>query len=207
MTELMVKWETARAAPNCNLYFEMAAFQYPTEQQFGPPFVTSNPYQFTGAAVIPPTNPPAQHPNNSKAFTPGKKRKLPDNQHDGGIPNKQPAPQPAQQFFCEICNVQLNSLTQAAQHKQGKTHKLNAAKVDQLGSVRLRFYYNYELNMSYMSVNVCLESVISHCCYTLLKPLLLLDIKGFVRSNSWVSFFVDVQDFNFFESQHVSFFY
>ena len=30
----------------------------------------------------------------------------------------------AQQFFCDICKVQLNSLTQAEQHKRGKSHRL-----------------------------------------------------------------------------------
>ena len=50
------------------------------------------------------------------------------NQHyDEHMPNKQRAPleqQHAQQFFCDICKVQLNSLTQAEQHRRGKSHRL-----------------------------------------------------------------------------------
>ncbi|KAM7437137.1 hypothetical protein ABFA07_013206 [Porites harrisoni] len=42
------------------------------------------------------------------------------------MPNKQRAPQQqhGQQFFCDSCKVQLNFLTQAEQHKRGKSHRL-----------------------------------------------------------------------------------
>ena len=48
------------------------------------------------------------------------------NQHYEHMPNKQRAPQQqhGQQFFCDSCKVQLNSLTQAEQHKRGKSHRL-----------------------------------------------------------------------------------
>lgn len=114
----------------------MAAFQHSTQQQYISSFVNIDPSQIAGTAAIPPTNLPPQQPNNGNAFTAGRKRKVPSNQHQNSIPNKQPALQPAQQFFCEICNVQLNSPSQASQHKQGKTHKINATKADLLGAVR-----------------------------------------------------------------------
>ena len=46
--------------------------------------------------------------------------------YDEHMLNKQRAPQQqyAQQFFCDVCKVQLNSLTQAEQHKRGKSHRL-----------------------------------------------------------------------------------
>ena len=48
------------------------------------------------------------------------------NQHYEDMSNKQRAPQQqhGQQFFCDSCKVQLNSLTQAEQHKRGKSHRL-----------------------------------------------------------------------------------
>jgi len=60
------------------------------------------------------------------------------NQHYEHMPNKQRAPQQqhAQQFFCDICKVQLNSLTQAEQHKRGKSHRLKEQnKQSQPGAV------------------------------------------------------------------------
>lgn len=64
--------------------------------------------------------------SNTMVFNPGRKRKLSNQDYDEHIPNKQRAPQQqhAQQFFCDICKVQLNSLTQAEQHKRGKSHRL-----------------------------------------------------------------------------------
>lgn len=46
--------------------------------------------------------------------------------YDEHMPNKQRAPQQqhGQQFFCDSCKVQLNFLTQAEQHKRGKSHRL-----------------------------------------------------------------------------------
>ena len=51
---------------------------------------------------------------------------MPNQHYDEHMSNKQRAPQQqhAQQFFCDICKVQLNSLTQAEQHKRGKSHRL-----------------------------------------------------------------------------------
>lgn len=64
--------------------------------------------------------------SNTVVFNPGRKRKMLNQHHDEHMPNKQRAPQQlhAQQFFCDICKVQLNSLTQAEQHKRGKSHRL-----------------------------------------------------------------------------------
>lgn len=64
--------------------------------------------------------------SNAIVFNPGRKRKMPNQHYDEHMPNKQRAPQQqhAQQFFCDICKVQLNSLTQAEQHKRGKSHRL-----------------------------------------------------------------------------------
>ena len=63
--------------------------------------------------------------SNTVVFNPGRKRKMLNQHHDEHMPNKQRAPQQlhAQQFFCDICKVQLNSLTQAEQHKRGKSHR------------------------------------------------------------------------------------
>ena len=63
----------------------------------------------------------------------GRKRKALDDQQPNGVPFKQAA----QQFFCEICSVQLNSQSQASQRKEGKIHKVNATKRDLLNSVGL----------------------------------------------------------------------
>ena len=82
-------------------------------------FVNNNSYQATGTVNA------------------GRKRKfIPDFQQHNNIPNKQPARQTTQQFFCEICKVQLNSLSQATHHKGGKSHQLNAKKKEILCSVR-----------------------------------------------------------------------
>ena len=63
--------------------------------------------------------------SNTMVFNPGRKRKM-SNQHYEHMSNKQRAPQQqhGQQFFCDSCKVQLNSLTQAEQHKRGKSHRL-----------------------------------------------------------------------------------
>ena len=117
--------------------FKMAAFGHVTAQQqyvSSFQFASDNPHPVSFEGVIPPTNPAPQQSNNHKAFTTGQKRKAtPVNQQPNYIPYKQPA----QQFFCEICNVQLNSLSQASQHKQGKVHKLNTMMFDSLNSVSL----------------------------------------------------------------------
>lgn len=116
----------------------MAAFlpHLSAQQQYVSSFVNNNPYPVTEAAGIPPANlppPPATQSNNAEVFSVGRKRKASDDQQLNGVPFKHPA----QQFFCEICSVQLNSLSQASQHKEGKIHKLNATKRDLLNSVGL----------------------------------------------------------------------
>lgn len=111
----------------------MAAVGHLTAQEeYVSSFVNDNPYPVTGEDVLPPANSPPQQSSNHKALTGGRKRKVADNQQQNSIPYKQPA----QQFFCEICNVQLNSLSQASQHKLGKVHKFNAMKLDSFNSVK-----------------------------------------------------------------------
>ena len=120
-------------------FTKMAAFQHLTaQQQYVSSFVNNNAYPVTETAGIPPSNllfPPSTQPNNAEVFSVGRKRKTPDDQQLNGVPFM--IKQPAQQFFCEICNVQLNSLSQASQHREGKIHKLNATKRDLLNSVSL----------------------------------------------------------------------
>ena len=64
--------------------------------------------------------------SNTVVFNPGRKRKMSNQDYDEHMPNKQRAPQQqhGQQFFCDSCKVQLNFLTQAEQHKRGKSHRL-----------------------------------------------------------------------------------
>ncbi|XP_078383289.1 uncharacterized protein LOC144665880 [Oculina patagonica] len=111
----------------------MAAFQTQSEQQNSTSVVNTNPNQAFGPSAIPQPNVPSQQINCTNV---GMKRKSSDSeQHE--TPLKQPAWLPQQQpeqqrqdLFCEICIVQLNSVSQALQHRQGKIHLNKAKKVE-----------------------------------------------------------------------------
>lgn len=119
---------------------EMAAFQTQSEQQNSTSVVNTNPNQAFGPSAIPQPNVPSQQINCTNV---GMKRKSSDSeQHE--TPLKQPAWLPQQQpeqqrqdLFCEICIVQLNSVSQALQHRQGKIHLNKAKKVEKFRTVRL----------------------------------------------------------------------
>ncbi|XP_068736418.1 zinc finger matrin-type protein 4-like isoform X1 [Montipora capricornis] len=93
----------------------------------------NNPFSVTDAEVMQPNSHSMQATNNTRPLSTGSKRKISENQQQNDSCCA-PFKQSAQQLFCEICNVLLNSLSQAAQHKRGKSHQINAMKGDMLNS-------------------------------------------------------------------------
>lgn len=118
---------------------EMAAFQTQAKQQNSNSVVNTNPHQTFGPSAILQPNFPSEQINSTNV---GMKRKASDSEQHG-TPHKQPAwllQQPEQQrqdLFCAICIVQLNSVSQALQHRQGKVHLNKAKKVEKFRTVRL----------------------------------------------------------------------
>lgn len=130
----------------------MAAFQAQSEQ---PNSLNANPNQTSGPSAVPQPNFPSQQINSTNV---GLKRKAPDSQHTD-IPHKLPTwlQQPEQQgqnLFCEICIVQLNSVSQALQHKQGKLHLNKAKKVEQFRTVSLAWKTKNHWKLTFTLFNV-----------------------------------------------------
>ena len=113
---------------------EMAAFQTHSRQLNSNPIVNSSPLKISGTSAMPPIpNFPSPQQNSPNV---GSKRKETDTLQNN-IPYKKisPAWLSGRELFCEICNVELNSVSQAIQHRQGKVHLNKVKKVEKFRTV------------------------------------------------------------------------
>ena len=112
---------------------EMAAFQTHLQQLNGNPSVKTNPSQISGpSSTLPIPNIPSPQQNSTNVGTKRKKTDTPRND----IPyKKSPAWLSGRELFCEICSVELNSVSQAIQNKQGKVHLNKVKKVEKFRTV------------------------------------------------------------------------
>ena len=104
----------------------MAAFGNNTFHQSGS-ILEKNPSTVTYTNPILSTNHSLQTISDTPTLPIERKRKASEQNGCNQLPIKM---KPTQQFFCEVCNLQLNSLSQAAQHRQGKSHQINVKKND-----------------------------------------------------------------------------
>ena len=112
---------------------EMAAFGTHLQQLNGNPSVKTNPSQLSGpSSTLPIPNIPSPQQNSTNVGTKRKKTDTPRND----IPyKKSPAWLSGRELFCEICSVELNSVSQVIQHRQGKVHLNKVKKVEKFRSV------------------------------------------------------------------------
>lgn len=128
-------WSTARARTTfggCEV--EMATFQIDSQQLNSNAIVKTNPLKISGPSTMPPIpNIPSPQQN---SFNVGTKRKETGTPHND-IPYKKisPAWLSGRELFCEICSVELNSVSQATQHRQGKVHLSKVKKVEKFRTV------------------------------------------------------------------------
>ena len=111
----------------------MAAFQTDSQQLNSNPIVKTNPLKISGPSAMPPTpNIPSPQQNSTNVGTKRKETATPHND----IPyKKSQAWLPGRELFCEICSVELNSVSQAIQHRQGKVHLNKVKKVEKFRTV------------------------------------------------------------------------
>lgn len=95
--------------------------------------VKTSPFQNSGPSAIPLIpNFPSPQQNSTNAGTKRKETGTPQND----IPYKQcPAWLCGRELFCEICNVEMNSVSQALQHRQGKVHLNKVKRVEKFRTV------------------------------------------------------------------------
>lgn len=105
----------------------MAAFGNNTFQHQSGSIFYKNPSTVTYTNPILSTNHSLQTISDMQTLAIERKRKASQQNGCNQLPIKMKA---TQQFFCEVCNLQLNSLSQAAQHRQGKSHQINVKKND-----------------------------------------------------------------------------
>ncbi|KAK2551516.1 Zinc finger protein 385D [Acropora cervicornis] len=105
----------------------MAAFGNNTFQHQSRSIFEKNPSTVSYTNPILSTNHSLQTISDTQTLAIERKRKASEQNGCNQLPIKMNA---TQQFFCEVCNLQLNSLSQAAQHRQGKSHQINVKKND-----------------------------------------------------------------------------
>lgn len=113
---------------------EMAAFQTHSLQLNSNPIVNTSPVKNSSPSAMPPIpNFSSPEQNSSNVGTKRKETGTPPND----IPSKKspPAWLSGRELFCEICNVELNSVSQAIQHRQGKIHLNKVKKVEKFRTV------------------------------------------------------------------------
>ena len=111
----------------------MAAFQTYLQQVKSNPSVKTNPLQISGPSSTPPISKiPSPQQNITNV---GTKRKETDTPRNDIPYKKSPAWLSGRGLFCEICSVELNSVSQAIQHRQGKVHLNKAKKVEKFRTV------------------------------------------------------------------------
>ena len=112
---------------------EMAALQTESQQLNSTSLVNTSPFQNSGPSAIPPIpNFPSPQQNSTNVGTKRKEAGTPRN----NIPYKQsPAWLSGRELFCEICNVEMNSVSQAIQHRQGKVHLNKVKRVEKFRTV------------------------------------------------------------------------
>lgn len=140
----------------------MAAFGNNTFHHQSASILENNPSTVTYANPILSTNYSLQKISDTQTLPIERKRKASEQNSCNQMPIKMKS---TQQFFCEVCNLQLNSLSQAAQHKQGKSHQINLKKYDIFDSVSLIFFdyfkkinriiFSQMLNSQYFVVMFC----------------------------------------------------
>lgn len=101
-------------------------------------FESYNSSRMISTSFVSPLNSLSQQLNSPHA---GSKRKASEDQNTNLVPHKQTArletveQHPQRELFCEICNVQLNSITQTLQHREGKAHLNKLKKVEEFKTV------------------------------------------------------------------------
>ena len=119
----------------------MAACQTQTVQLNSNSTVNTNANQASGPSATLQPNLPSQQINSAHV---GLKRKGSDFKNNVTPLKQKPTwlqqqlpEQNKQELFCEICLVQLNSVSQALQHKQGRVHLNKVKKVEEFRTVSL----------------------------------------------------------------------
>ena len=134
----------------------MAAFGNNTFQHQSRSIFEKNPSTVSYTNPILSTNHSLQTISDTQTLAIERKRKASEQNGCNQLPIKMNA---TQQFFCEVCNLQLNSLSQAAQHRQGKSHQINVKKNDIFDSVspiffdylkkKSRFIFPHKINFEF----------------------------------------------------------